>query len=158
MTTRLIGVDGATTPSSPASMSASSWADLSRESLASPRKSTLVRMGTRVSSDALVREKFRLSLDPPTTTTTGAYVVGERLFLVDIFVVVVFVVGNRPDRSAVVESVFGTWQTLGSTNQAIRGTTTLCRLLECHHVEFIPSNYGCCPIHGRCLSTDRPNR
>ena len=40
----------------------------------SPRKGTLVRMGTRVSSDALIREKQRLA--GVATPPSGAYVIG----------------------------------------------------------------------------------
>ena len=52
----------------------------------SPRKSTLVRMGTKVSTEALFREKLRLQdvsmSDTPTPLGTspppsGAYVVGK---------------------------------------------------------------------------------
>lgn len=47
----------------------------------SPRKSTLVRMGTKISSDALIREKMRLQelVNEPTISNdpSGAYVVGK---------------------------------------------------------------------------------
>jgi hypothetical protein len=47
----------------------------------SPRKSTLVRMGTKISSDALIREKMRLQelINEPTVSNdpSGAYVVGK---------------------------------------------------------------------------------
>ena len=51
----------------------------------SPRKSTLVRMGTKISSDALIREKMRLqevsfSERVVTGDPSGAYVLGNNIF------------------------------------------------------------------------------
>lgn len=68
---------------SPESSQYSTLSSMSESTVAtSPRKSTLVRMGTKISSDALIREKMRLqdvsfgervaSCDP-----SGAYVVGK---------------------------------------------------------------------------------
>ncbi len=92
VTTRLIQVDNespvpelvrpgtSSGPSSPAAVSRTS-----RDSVcgapsgpSSPRKSTLVRMGTKISTDALIREKYRLFNDP--VIGSGAYVVGKNNF------------------------------------------------------------------------------
>lgn len=88
VTTRMIQVkiespvpDLVPMPSSPCStattMGSMDRLDLSGPS--SPRKSTLVRMGTKITADAFIREKMRLqenSFIGRTTEPSGAYVVG----------------------------------------------------------------------------------
>lgn len=90
MTTRVIDVQSKSTSPLPelvqvTSAESSRYSTLSSpESLVStsPRKSTLVRMGTKISSDALIREKMRLqdvsfSERVVNGDPSGAYVVGN---------------------------------------------------------------------------------
>ena len=59
--------------------------------LTSPRKSTLVRMGTKISSDALIREKMRLTTEVANESilapdpSSGAYVVGNSFLSIIFF-------------------------------------------------------------------------
>ena len=92
VTTRLIQVDNespvpelvrpgtSSGPSSPTAVSRTSGDSVcgAPSGPSSPRKSTLVRMGTKISTDALIREKYRLFNDP--VNGSGAYVVGKNNF------------------------------------------------------------------------------